>query len=443
MKLSDDLDDLLEGYRKHIIGYQNGKYLGLGGQENVYADWCGTGKMYDEIEYNIFEKYGPFYSNLHSVGNHIVEFMEEEYFEKKAIVKRHFGADEEYELIENAQGMTTATNQFIEIIKENICKPEDTVVLVSAYEHNSNYITWLKNGYLVDIIELDSVGEIDVNYYEVLLEKYKNKKKIVAISACSNVVGVMADVKLIAKIAKKYDALVFVDYTACAPYVKIDVKAHSIDGMVCSIHKFVGGVQGIGVLILKKDIYKRNIPTKVGGGTVRWVNPYGNVLYKDDISSREMAGTPPILQMIRSGLAIQLKEKIGIDLICEREKKIADDMGSFMKSLDGVNLFVPDVVYKLPYFSFVLKKEKYMDTVRKLCDDYNIQVRGGCCCASLFMHHIYDISENESNRIFEKLSIEKEKEHEYGWVRISLNYLTSNDEIQSIKESLMIICKDE
>jgi len=114
-----------------------------------------------------------------------------------------------------------------------------------------------------------------------------------------------------------------------------------------------------------------------------------------------------------------------------------------MKSLDGVNLFVPDVVYKLPYFSFVLKKEKYMDTVRKLCDDYNIQVRGGCCCASLFMHHIYDISENESNRIFEKLSIEKEKEHEYGWVRISLNYLTSNDEIQSIKESLMIICKDE
>lgn len=439
MKLSDDF---LEEYRKHIIGYQNGKYLGLCGCENVYADWCGTGKMYDEIEHNIFEKYGPFYSNLHSVGNPIVEFMEEEYFKKKAIVKRHFGADGEYELLENAQGMTTATSQFIEIIKENVYKPEDTVVLVSAYEHNSNYITWLKNEYLVDIIGLDSVGEIDVNHYEALLKKYKSKKKIVAISACSNVVGVMTNVKLMAKIAKKYDALVFVDYTACAPYVKIDVKAHGIDGMVCSIHKFVGGVQGIGVLILKKDIYKNDIPTKVGGGTVRWVNPYGKILYKDDISFREMAGTAPILQMIRSGLAVQLKEKIGIDLICEREKKIADDMGSFIKGLAGVNLFMPDVVDRLPYFSFVLKKEGYIDTVKKLCSDYNIQVRGGCCCASLFMHHIYGISENESNKIFKNLRIEKEKEHEYGWVRISLNYLTSNDEIQSIKESLMTICKD-
>ena len=89
-----------------------------------------------------------------------------------------------------------------------------------------------------------------------------------------------------------------------------------------------------------------------------------------------------------------------------------------------------------------IKKEKYTDTVKKLCGDYNIQVRGGCCCASLFMHHIYGISENESNGIFENLSKEKEKEHEYGWVRISLNYLTSNTEIQSIKESLRIICKN-
>lgn len=160
--------------------------------------------------------------------------------------------------------MTTATNQFIEIIKESVCKPEDTVVIVSAYEHNSNYITWIKNGYLVDIIGLDSVGEIDVNHCEALLKKHKNKKKIVAISACSNVVGVMTNVKLIAKIAKKYDALVFVDYTACAPYVKIDVNAHDVDGMVCSIHKFVGEVQGIGVLILKKIFIKKGFQQMLG-----------------------------------------------------------------------------------------------------------------------------------------------------------------------------------
>lgn len=439
MKKMKQSEDLFEEYRKHIVGYQNGKYIGLNDIENVYADWCGTGKMYDEIEQEIIGKYGPFYSNLHSIGNPIVKFMENEYFKNRAIIKKHFGADEEYELLENAQGMTTATNQFIEIIKESVCKPEDTVVLVSTYEHNSNYITWIKNGYLVDVIGLNSVSEININHYEDLLKKHKNKKKIVAISACSNVVGVMTNIELITKIAKKYDALVFVDYTACAPYVKIDVKAYGVDGMVCSIHKFVGGVQGIGVLILKKEIYKRSIPTRVGGGTVRWVSPYRKVLYKDDISSRELAGTAPILQMFRSGLAI--KEKIGIELICEREKAISNDMRTFMKDLDGVKMFVPDEVDRLPYFSFVLKKERYTDTVKKLCSDYNIQVRGGCCCASLFMHHIYGISENESSRIFKILRMEKKKEHEYGWVRISLNFLTSDAEIQSIKDSLKMLCK--
>lgn len=434
--------DVFEEYRKHVIGYESGGYLGVNGEKTVYADWCGTGKMYDEIEREILQKYGLYYSNLHSVGNPIAEFMETEYFSKRAIVKKHFGADEEYELIENAQGMTTATNQFIEIVKDNIWKPEDTVVLVSVYEHNSNYITWLKHGYMVDIIGIDHVGMLDLNHYEKLLEKYRYKNIIVSITACSNVVGVLTDVNKISKIGKKYGALVFVDYTACAPYVRIDVKASGIDGMVCSIHKFVGGVQGIGVLILKKEIYKRSIPTRVGGGTVRWVSPYKKVLYKEDINSRELAGTAPILQMIKSGLAIQLKEEIGIDLICERERCIADDMARFLNCLDGVNLFVPDIKNRLPFFSFVLKNEKYTETVRKLCGEYNIQVRGGCCCASLFMHYIFGISKEESNRIWRDLSKDKEGQHQYGWVRISLNYLTSDQEIQCLKDSLQMICKD-
>lgn len=435
-------NDMFEKYRNHIIGYQSGRYLGLNGEKTVYADWCGTGKMYDEIEREILQKYGPYYSNLHSVGNPIVEFMENEYFSKRAIIKKHFGADEEYELIENAQGMTTATNQFIEIVKDNVWKPEDTVVLVSVYEHNSNYITWLKYGYTVDIIGLDHVGNLDLNHYEKLLKKYRYKNVIVAVTACSNVVGVLIDVDKVAEIGKKYGALIFIDYTACAPYIRIDVKATGIDGMVCSIHKFVGGVQGIGVLILKKEIYTSCIPTRVGGGTVRWVSPYTKVLYKDDINLRELAGTAPILQMIRSGLAVQLKEKIGINSICERERSIAEDVTKFMNHLERVNLFMPDTNNRLPFFSFVLKNEKYTQTVRRMCREHNIQVRGGCCCASLFMHYIYGISMDESNRIWQDLSKNKDSQHQYGWVRISLNYLTSDEEIQCVKESLQMICKD-
>lgn len=424
--------DYFASYRKNVIGCKNK----FGSDNIIYADWCGSGRLYEPIEREILNKYAPFYSNLHSSGNSFTDYIEQEYYDSKMVIKRHFGANEDYFLCVNGQGMTSALNQCIEIIKNKVAMPSETVVFLSPYEHNSNFLPWVEKGYQIEVLELDDNGEIEFDYYVKLLEQFNGKRIIVSITACSNVTGILIDVKKIAQIAKKYNALVFVDFTACAPYISIDMNKSDIDVLVCSMHKFVGGVQGVGILLMHKSLYKCSIPSRVGGGTVRWVNPFGRILYWDEEERREEAGTVPILQTIRSKLAIELKESIGVNKIKEREMEIAQNFLHILSNMEKVKLFTPNIINRLPIFSIIIQDRKFVDVVRELNDTYGIQVRGGCCCASLCAHKFLKISPIQSKNIYDMLYRNRGREKQMGWTRISLNYLISDEELEKIKKSI-------
>ncbi|CAF4860901.1 unnamed protein product, partial [Rotaria socialis] len=60
----------------------------------------------------------------------------------------------------------------------------------------------------------------------------------------SNVTGIRTDVDNISTLVHQYCGLIFWDYAAAAPYVKIDMKPSEIaskDAVFISTHKFVGG----------------------------------------------------------------------------------------------------------------------------------------------------------------------------------------------------------
>jgi len=69
-----------------------------------------------------------------------------------------------------------------------------------------------------------------------------------------------------------------------------------------SPHKFPGGPQTPGVLIVRRDLVRNLVPTAPGGGTVAFVDPIGHQ-YLDDPVAREEGGTPAIVESIRAGLA--------------------------------------------------------------------------------------------------------------------------------------------
>ena len=144
-------EDNFGEYRKNLIGRPD-EIIPW-----IYADWCASGKLYRPIEKKILNVYAPLYSNLHSSENYAVNFIEKEFYKKREIIKHHFGGNDEYALVLNGQGMTTAINQCIEMLNCSIDK-EETVVIITPYEHNSNFISWKSHGYNIEILQLDEDG---------------------------------------------------------------------------------------------------------------------------------------------------------------------------------------------------------------------------------------------------------------------------------------------
>jgi hypothetical protein len=74
------------------------------------------------------------------------------------------------------------------------------------------------------------------------------------------------------------------------------------------------------VLVVRRDRVRNRVPTVPGGGTVAFVGPAGH-RYLDDPAAREEGGTPGIVESIRPGLVVTLKQAVGTDLIQAREQR--------------------------------------------------------------------------------------------------------------------------
>ena len=94
----------------------------------------------------------------------------------------------------------------------------------------------------------------------------------------------------------------------------------SLDAVFLSPHKFLGGPGSSGVLVFNERLYPRDLPPSVaGGGTVDYVSPLDQDFIAD-IEEREKAGTPGVLQIMKAALAMDLKQKIGVERIEAREQ---------------------------------------------------------------------------------------------------------------------------
>lgn len=408
------------------------------GKKILYADWAASGRLYHDIEIEIMDKYGPLYSNLHSEGNYIAKKTELAYKNSKDIIRKHFGADNNYAIIACGHGMTSAFSKLQSILLDYCEHSDDIVVFLTPYEHNSNFVSWKNKDVKCIILKILDNGQVDLEDMESKLKIYSkdNYLPIGVFNACSNVNGIKIDLKPISSLMKLYNGITCVDYTTIAPYDNLDMVNLKIDALVFSAHKLIGGVGGPGILILSKRLYKSKTPTQVGGGTVRWVNPWGDVLYKDDIEEREEAGTPPILPLIRAGLALELKEKIGIDKIIFRELSIAKKLLSGMKKIKHINIFDKDLENRLPIVSFSFDNITYLKGVSILDQKYGIQVRGGCCCASIYGHYLLNITPNESEDIFKNAAKNNDLINTKGWIRISLSPIVTDEEVNYICDSI-------
>ncbi len=451
------LENYFNQFRKNIVGVDQTFESPYGIKKIVYVDWTASGRLYGPIEEKMSKQFGPFVANTHTETTVSGTVMTLAYHEARKIIKQHVNADlEEDVFLPAGTGMTGAVNKFQRILglkipenlKDNIQIPEKDrpIVFISHMEHHSNQTSWLETIARVEVVPSDENGLFSLENLKVLVDKYKDTPiKIASITACSNVTGITTPYHEVAKIMHQNDGLCFVDFACSAPYVSIDMHPVDpeayLDAIFFSPHKFLGGPGTNGVLIFNKKMYHNLVPDCPGGGTVSWTTPWGDHKFLDNIEDREDGGTPGFLQVIKTSLAIKLKEKMGVHKMMEREEELVSYIFSRLKLHPEIKILSAHNEHRLGVISILIGNLHHELAVKILNDRFGIQTRGGCSCAGTYGHYLLKINHQKSNAIIGKLE-DGTCEFKPGWVRFSIHPTTTNEEIKYVCDSIISLSEN-
>ncbi|MCX6184736.1 MAG: aminotransferase class V-fold PLP-dependent enzyme [Flavobacterium sp.] len=445
------LEKYFASFREQIVGIDQTFESPFGVQKIIYTDWTASGRLYRPIEDRLVDKFGPYVANTHTETTESGTAMTKAYHHARHLIKQHVNANADDVLITEGSGMTGVVNKLQRIMGLKVPErlqaqfklPADQrpIVFVSHMEHHSNQTSWLETIADVVVIPADSEGLFSLNELSLLVNKYKNRPvKIASITSCSNVTGIQTPYHEAAKLMHQHQGLCFVDFACSGPYVHIDMHPADpesyLDAIFFSPHKFLGGPGTSGVLVFNSALYQNTIPDNPGGGTVAWTNPWGVHKYIDNIEDREDGGTPGFLQVIKTALAIQLKEKMGVDKILQREHEILDYVFATLAPHKNMVILAPQHQHRLGVVSFYIEDLHFNLGVKLLNDRFGIQTRGGCSCAGTYGHYLLNVDQELSNALVCQIDagdlIQKP-----GWIRMSFHPTTTNAEIVYVCQSLI------
>jgi len=452
-----EMENYFNDFRKNIIGIDQTFESPFGTEKIVYVDWTASGRLYGPIEEKMMNDFGPFVANTHTETTVSGTVMTLAYHKARNIIKKHVNAHLENDVfLPCGTGMTGAVNKFQRILglkvpenlKDNCEIPEAIrpIVFISHMEHHSNQTSWLETIAKVEVVPSNDKGLFSIENLKILIEKYKDTPiKIASVTSCSNVTGITTPYHEIAKVIHQNDGLCFVDFACSAPYVSIDMHPEDpdayLDAIFFSPHKFLGGPGTNGVLIFNKKMYHNLVPDCPGGGTVSWTTPWGDHKFLDNIEDREDGGTPGFLQVIKTSLAIKLKEKMGVVNIMKREEELVSYIFESLKSHSDIKILSAHNEHRLGVISILIGNLHHELAVKLLNDRFGIQSRGGCSCAGTYGHHLLKIDHQKSDEIIGKLE-DGTCELKPGWVRFSIHPTTTNEEIKYVCDSIIALSKN-
>jgi cysteine desulfurase/selenocysteine lyase len=258
--------------------------------------------------------------------------------------------------------------------------PGDEIVL-SEMEHHANIIPWHflreRQGIVLKFAPVTDDGALDMAAFQALLGP---KTKIVAVSHMSNVTGTVTDAPAIVAAAHAVGAKVLFDGSQAIVHQIVDVKALNCDFYVFSGHKLYGPT-GIGVLFGKAEALAE-MPPYQGGGEMIGSVAMDAISYADP-PHRFEAGTPPILEAIGMGAAIDWLMGQDRAAIAAHEHAVYDRA---VERLSGQNWLrvLGTAPGKGATLSFTVEGAHAHD-VAQILDRYGIAVRAGTHCAEPLM----------------------------------------------------------
>ena len=465
-----DPDRRIAAVRASLAGEGVVLDAGYGPRPLVYADFGASGRPSALIDARV-DAASALYANPHNEDSLTGHAATAALADACARIKRALGAGPDHALIACGSGATAAIAKLQEIL--GLSLPPATrallesrlggslaealgdgapVVFTGPYEHHSNELGWRESLAETIAVELADDGGLDLEDLARKLAdpRLRERRKIGAFSAASNVTGVRTDVAALARLLHRHGAILALDCAASAPYLPIDLSPEdpdaAPDAVSLSPHKMVGGPGACGLLVLRKALYQTALPPTVcGGGTVRYVTPDDHD-FITDIEARERAGTPGLMQTLRAAEALELLGEIGWDRVAAIEHGHLAAAVAALKDAPGVEILGPaDPDRRIALFSVTLRDETgaplHPRLVARLLNDlYGVQARAGCSCAGPYGHRLLGLDAGRTEAIRGAV-LDGWSGVRPGWTRVSFHWSMSADERDYVIAALAQIAR--
>ena len=289
------------------------------GKPLVYLDNGASAQkprpVLDAIEHGYKMEYANVHRGLHYLSNAATARFED----ARETVRRFLNAPSIEEII-FTRNATEAINLVAASFGGMVIGEGDEIVL-SIMEHHSNIVPWHfhreRRGAVLKWAPIADDGTFLLEEFERQLTK---RTKLVAITHMSNVLGTVVPIKEVVRIAHARGIPVLVDGSQAAVHMPVDVQDLDADFYVFTGHKTYGPT-GIGVLYAKRR-HLDAMPPYMGGGEMIESVAVDRITYGTTPHKFE-AGTPPIVQAIGLGAALNYMMQIGREAIATHEADLA------------------------------------------------------------------------------------------------------------------------
>ncbi|MEM9204802.1 MAG: cysteine desulfurase [Pseudomonadota bacterium] len=345
------------------------------GKPLVYLDNGASAQKPQAVIDAITNAYSQEYANVHR-GLHYLSNKATENFEAaRKTVQRFLNAESADNII-----FTRSATEAINLVAQSyggMHIGEGDEIVLTIMEHHSNIVPWHfhreKSGAVIKWVPVNEEGEFSLDDFADALSP---RTKMVAVTHMSNVLGTVLPIKEICKLAHERGIAVLVDGSQGAVHLPVDVQDLDCDFYVFTGHK-VYGPSGIGVLYGKSEVLEAMPPFNGGGEMILDVTEDG-VTY-NDVPHRFEAGTPPIVQAIGLGAALDYMDGIGRDAIAVYEADLAVYAHRRLSEINSVRIF-GNAPGKGAIVSFEMQGAHAHD-VSMIIDRSGVAVRAGTHCA--------------------------------------------------------------
>ncbi|MEL7028857.1 MAG: cysteine desulfurase, partial [Pseudomonadota bacterium] len=349
------------------------------GKPLTYLDNAASAQKPEAVIDAMTEAMRNEYANVHRGLHYLSNAATQKYEDARATVAKFLNAASTDEIV-----FTSGGTDSINLVASSYAGPrvgEGDEIILSVMEHHSNIVPWHylreRQGAVLKWVGVTESGGLDLDAYRAA---FTPRTKMVALTHMSNVLGTATPAKDLIRIAHEHGVPVMLDGCQSAVHGVVDVQELDADFFVLTGHK-VFGPTGIGVLYGKRALLDEMRPYRGGGEMIETVTEE-RVTYNDP-PHRFEAGTPPIIEGIGLGAALEYMMAIDRPGALAHETALLENASEQLRALNWVRLFGEEPG-KGAILSFNVEGAHPHD-VSQLLDRSGVAVRAGHHCAQPLM----------------------------------------------------------